>query len=77
MQKRSIEKTVDIDGMHLSVTQEEGYVRCGDSILCLADFYQTTEGLERVKSNALLYLNAMSMLEEMVVWKEKERRMRR
>lgn len=70
-------RTVDIDGMHLSVVREEGYVRCGDSILCLSDFYQTRETLERVVQDPVLHHNAMNALEEMVVRKEREKRIRR
>ncbi len=70
-------RLVDIDGMHLSLTREEEYVRCGDSMLCLSDFYQTKEALERVRQNPILFHNAMNTLEEMVIQKEHEQRIRR
>lgn len=70
-------KMVDIDGMHVSLIREEGYVRCGDSLLCLGDFYPSKEALDRVRNDPILHHNAMNTLEEMVVRKERERRMRR
>lgn len=68
-------KLVRINDAAVTVdSSPRGYVRCGETIVCLEDLYPKFEDLTRVKSDNVLFYRAMQTLEDIAIRREREHR---